>query len=329
MQLHQDTNHVNAFKRREKRRLNRRGFQQNATHELIQRIFLEQMHQGIYETTFSRGRACFCPSSCANSLLEKEKWKLVDVNTDEDEVEMISEVKGEVEDELECNTDTMSRSDAVGTEETTQKSLSPMDESCCAVCLESESYDDDPIVFCDEQSDDLDSTKKKRKKFNPDMRAIYARSLFESQSTTYLQRRTGRQFSALPSNGIVRSCLEAMDDDTFSIRCDESQTADDPLLVTPSTSIATGNETDEAEALPIFSLLGAKISFEPAQLGPRASEEQEEGNGANTEDDELSTPSFNILGATSITFNNLLSLPKSQTNVIVDHTLSPSLLTRQ
>ncbi|KAI9920577.1 hypothetical protein PsorP6_001443 [Peronosclerospora sorghi] len=47
MQLHQDTKHVNAFKRREQRRLNRREFQQNATHELIQRIFLEQMLQGI------------------------------------------------------------------------------------------------------------------------------------------------------------------------------------------------------------------------------------------------------------------------------------------
>ncbi|KAI9906064.1 hypothetical protein PsorP6_013472 [Peronosclerospora sorghi] len=90
-----------------------------------------------------------------------------------------------------------------------------------------------------------------------------------------------------------------MDDDKFSSRCDESQTADDPLLVTPSASIATGNETDEAEALPRFSLLGAKIAFEPAQVGPRASEEQEEGNGAKTEDDAFSTPSFNILGAVS------------------------------
>ncbi|KAI9906550.1 hypothetical protein PsorP6_003054 [Peronosclerospora sorghi] len=148
-------------------------------------------------------------------------------------------------------------------------------------------------------SDDLDSTKKKQKKFNPDMRAIYARSLFESQSTPFLQRRRERQFSALTLNGIVCSCLEAMDDDKFSSRCDESQTADDPLLVTKSASIATGNETDEAEALPRFRLLGAKIVFEPAQVGPRASEEQEEGNGAKTEDDELSTPSFNILGAVS------------------------------
>ncbi|KAI9917437.1 hypothetical protein PsorP6_012985 [Peronosclerospora sorghi] len=59
-----------------------------------------------------------------------------------------------------------------------------------------------------------------------------------------------------------------MDDDKFLSRCDESQTADDTLLVTPSAPIDTGNDTDEAEALPRFSLLGAKIDFKPAQVGP-------------------------------------------------------------
>ncbi|ETP49934.1 hypothetical protein F442_04642 [Phytophthora nicotianae P10297] len=145
------------------------------------------------------------------------------------------------------------------------------------------------------------TSKKKRKKSSPDMRAIYARSLFESQSSPLLLRRGGRHLGALPSNGIIRACLDELhngpkDVDTPSprpcLRSRVSEMEEATTLSAPISASATVTESDgddsatEAEASPSFNLLGALQTV------------QEEESGAA---DSEASPSFNLLGTGSTT----------------------------
>ncbi|KAG4056715.1 Fanconi anemia group M protein [Phytophthora cactorum] len=151
------------------------------------------------------------------------------------------------------------------------------------------------------------TSKKKRKKSSPNMRAIYARSLFESQSSPLLLRRGGRQLGALPSNGIIRACLDQLHNgpnnmDTPSPRPrSRSRVSEDAatpsVLSAPLSASATVTESDgddsatEVEPSPSFNLLGAAKPLETVQEGL-----DEEGGQA---DSEVAPPSFNLLGSDS------------------------------
>ncbi|EEY57028.1 uncharacterized protein PITG_10591 [Phytophthora infestans T30-4] len=147
-----------------------------------------------------------------------------------------------------------------------------------------------------------------RKKSSPNMRAIYARSLFESQSSPLLLRRGGRQLGALPTNGIIRACLDELhngsnDVDTPSprprSRSRVSETTEDAATLSAlSASVfsasATVTEPDgddsatEAEPSPSFKLLGAAKPLQTVQ-------EEESA----TADCEVAPPCFSLLGTGS------------------------------
>ncbi|KAF4137151.1 PHD-zinc-finger like domain [Phytophthora infestans] len=155
---------------------------------------------------------------------------------------------------------------------------------------------------------EANTSKKKRKKSSPNMRAIYARSLFESQSSPLLLRRGGRQLGALPTNGIIRACLDELhngsnDVDTPSprprSRSRVSETTEDAATLSAlSASVfsasATVTEPDgddsatEAEPSPSFKLLGAAKPLQTVQ-------EEESA----TADCEVAPPCFSLLGTGS------------------------------
>ncbi|EGZ20051.1 hypothetical protein PHYSODRAFT_312886 [Phytophthora sojae] len=156
-----------------------------------------------------------------------------------------------------------------------------------------------------------------RKKYSPNMRAIYARSLFESQNSPLLLRRGGRQLGALPSNGIIRACLEEMHHGPGS----EAETtpsprprsrprsrapvtpgntaATPPGLSAPLSASATVTESDgddsaiEAEPSPSFNLLAGA----PLQSIQENDEDASEKSDGGVVDSEVAPPSFSLLGA--------------------------------
>ncbi|OWZ18109.1 hypothetical protein PHMEG_0007846 [Phytophthora megakarya] len=156
------------------------------------------------------------------------------------------------------------------------------------------------------------SSKKKRKKSSPDMRAIYARSLFESQNSPLLLRRGGRQLSALPSNGIIRACLNELHNASTEVdtpspnprsrtripESTEHASATPSALSAPISASATVTESDgddstvEAEPSPSFNLLGIK----PLRPVQEESSETKEGGNALAMDSEMAPPSFSLLG---------------------------------
>ncbi|RMX65972.1 hypothetical protein DD238_002342 [Peronospora effusa] len=171
-----------------------------------------------------------------------------------------------------------------------------------------------------ESPDDADDnkSKKKRKKSSPNMRAIYARSLCESQDSPLLLRRGGRQLGALPYNGIIRACLSKLhnqpnEGDSPPRRSRSGSQMPQKvqgIVVTPSTlstpirarTVRTESDGDdsatEAEPSPSFTLLGAAKPFAQAcsTLGPI---EQEESDNVNTAEIKMVSPCYNFRGTTS------------------------------
>ncbi|KAL4157292.1 hypothetical protein PRNP1_006315 [Phytophthora ramorum] len=163
------------------------------------------------------------------------------------------------------------------------------------------------------------STKKqKRKKSSPNMRAIYARSLFESQGSPLLFRRGGRQLGALPSNGIIRACLDELHNgptgaDTPSPRPRSRsrlpETLEDAAAMPSIFSAQVGasatimevvDEDDssaEAEPSPSFNLLEAAKAFSGVQHEIQIQTEKEGSAHANSVDPDMAPPSFSLLGA--------------------------------
>ncbi|GMF13393.1 unnamed protein product [Phytophthora lilii] len=158
-----------------------------------------------------------------------------------------------------------------------------------------------------------DNTKKtKRKKSSPNMRAIYAQSLFESQNSPLLLRRGGRQLGALPSNGIIRACLDELHKgpsagDTPSPRPHshsrltgivEHSPATPSALSAPISASATVTESDgddsatEAETSPSFNLLATAEPIRSAQVPDKRGDE-----GNINADCEMAAPSWNLLDA--------------------------------
>ncbi|KAG7386860.1 hypothetical protein PHYPSEUDO_015170 [Phytophthora pseudosyringae] len=153
------------------------------------------------------------------------------------------------------------------------------------------------------------NSKKKWKKSSPNMRAIYARSLFESQNSPLLLRRGGRQLVALPSNGIIRACLDELHNgpkemDTPSPRPRSrsrarkmaGDTATIPaVLSAPLSASVTVIESDgddsATEAEPSFNLLGVGQQLQTVQEGLN---EEEDGSNAGSE---VGPPCFTLLGA--------------------------------
>ncbi|KAL3665345.1 hypothetical protein V7S43_009384 [Phytophthora oleae] len=158
-------------------------------------------------------------------------------------------------------------------------------------------------VVSPEETGNSSSKKKNRKKSSPNMRAIYARSLFESQNSPLLLRRGERHLGVLPSNGIIRACLDELHNgpnevDTPSPRLRsrsrapnpaENATGTPPVLSCPLSASATVTESDEdnsaaeADPSPSFTLVAAAIPLETVQ---------EEGEGNS----EMAPPSFSLLG---------------------------------
>ncbi|RLN52459.1 hypothetical protein BBJ28_00007668 [Nothophytophthora sp. Chile5] len=134
------------------------------------------------------------------------------------------------------------------------------------------------------------NTSKKRRKPSPDMRAIYARSLLESQSSPLLLRRGGRQLGALPANGVIRACLEQLQ----GARSD----ADTTPSPRPRPSSRTREETERA---------AASISHLPP-TSAAAPVVEETPDCVDEVEDEVAPPCFNLLGACA-------SLPSVQENV--------------
>ncbi|KAL4172851.1 hypothetical protein KRP22_008013 [Phytophthora ramorum] len=163
------------------------------------------------------------------------------------------------------------------------------------------------------------STKKqKRKKSSPNMRAIYARSLFESQGSPLLFRRGGRQLGALPSNGIIRACLDELHNgptgaDTPSPRPRSRsrlpETLEDAAAMPSIFSAQVGasatimevvDEDDSsagAEPSPSFNLLEAAKAFSGVQHEIQIQTEKEGSAHANSVDPDMAPPSFSLLGA--------------------------------
>lgn len=168
--------------------------------------------------------------------------------------------------------------------------------------------------------------KKKRKKASPDMRAIYARSLFESQNSPLLLRRGGRPLGALPSQGIIRACLDEMhngndDLDTPSprprSRSRSNAEAKQSAAISPTANVSpttakqsdTNESVNEASALPNFNLLGAGVT-ETGETTPtkiELSKVKVESNPTPGEDSSMAPPNFNLLGSMSINDQKLSS----------------------
>ncbi|KAE9018831.1 Fanconi anemia group M protein [Phytophthora rubi] len=203
-------------------------------------------------------------------------------------------------------------------------------------------------VVSPEVTGDNSAKKKKRKKHSPDMRAIYARSLFESQNSPLLLRRGGRQLGALPSNGIIRACLEELHNESSEIETtpsprprsrsrvpttSESTAAIRPGLSAPFSASATVTESDEddsateAEPSPSFNLLvGA-----PLQSIQENAEDADAGekNDGELVDSEMAPPSFSLLGASrshpraASATSTKSSLPSSDPGVPAPASLQP------
>ncbi|CAI5710062.1 unnamed protein product [Hyaloperonospora brassicae] len=173
-------------------------------------------------------------------------------------------------------------------------------------------------VVSPEDGDQDQSKKKKRKRSSPDMRAIYARSLFESQSSPLLLRRGGRQLGALPSNGIIQACLTELHNrdkaGPVPPRPHSSSrvphTAEATAIAGPapssaplcaSAAVIDSDEDDsatEAEPLPSFNLLALAKPIHNAQVRTRGPDEQEESDDAETADTEVASPICGVIGAT-------------------------------
>ncbi|GMF42586.1 unnamed protein product [Phytophthora fragariaefolia] len=165
-----------------------------------------------------------------------------------------------------------------------------------------------------EETGNSSTGKKTRKKYSPNMRAIYARSLFESQNSPLLFRRGGRQLGVLPSNGIIRACLDELHNGPAEAEKSPSPrprsysrvpptphniTATPPDLSAPTNASATATESDgddsatEAEPSPSFNLLTAVVQPAPLQSIQEDAKCLDEKN----EEAEIAPPSFNLLGA--------------------------------
>ncbi|CAH0474759.1 unnamed protein product [Peronospora belbahrii] len=151
------------------------------------------------------------------------------------------------------------------------------------------------------------SKSKKRKKSSPNMRAIYARSLFESQNSPLLLRRGGRELGALPCNGIIRACLTKLHNEENEVDFSRPrlrsplvpQTAGDILETQPISATAAVTESDdndsfiEAEPSPSFDLLGAAKPLEIVQASTCGPVEQREVKSMSTADIEMASPFYN------------------------------------
>ncbi|KAL7997230.1 putative Zinc finger, RanBP2-type, Zinc finger, PHD-type, uvrABC system, subunit B [Plasmopara halstedii] len=130
--------------------------------------------------------------------------------------------------------------------------------------------DDSSQLSCSQSFDSSEENGNrqllKKKKSKPDMRAIYARSLFESQHSPLMNRRGGRHFKALPSNGIIRACLDEMRD-----RPEMTS-----VVPAPARAISILIESDEddsapeADSSPSFDLLKAAKSIQSVDENPDA-----------------------------------------------------------
>ncbi|KAG1690078.1 hypothetical protein DVH05_028413 [Phytophthora capsici] len=149
-------------------------------------------------------------------------------------------------------------------------------------------------VVSPEDTENSNLKKKSRKRSSPNMRAIYARSLFESQSSPLLLRRGGRHLDKLPSNGIIRACLDELHNgpnevDTPSPRPRSrsriSSSADNasatPPALSASATVTESDGDDEADPSPSFAFLANPLD---------TVQEEEESNS------EMAPPSFNLLG---------------------------------
>uniref|UniRef100_M4BYH3 Fanconi anemia group M protein n=1 Tax=Hyaloperonospora arabidopsidis (strain Emoy2) TaxID=559515 RepID=M4BYH3_HYAAE len=171
-------------------------------------------------------------------------------------------------------------------------------------------------VVSPEDTDQDQSKKKKRKKSSPNMRAIYARSLFESQSSPLLLRPGGRQLGALPSNGIIQACLTKLQNlngaDPLSSRPRSSsrmlQTTEDvsgartasPVPICASAVVIDSDGDDsvyEAEPSPSFDLLGSAKLLQRSKVCTRGLDEQEVSDNASTADTEVAMPISGVVGA--------------------------------
>uniref|UniRef100_A0AAV1U9C1 Fanconi anemia group M protein n=1 Tax=Peronospora matthiolae TaxID=2874970 RepID=A0AAV1U9C1_9STRA len=171
-------------------------------------------------------------------------------------------------------------------------------------------------VVSPEDTDQDQSRKKKRKKSSPNMRAIYARSLFESQSSPLLLRQGGRQLGTLPSNGIIQACLTKLQNlneaDPLLSRPRSSsrllQTTEDvsgarsasPVPICASAVVIDSDEDDsayEAEPSPSFDLLGSAKSLQRSKVHTHGPDEQDESDNAKTADTEVAMLISGVVGA--------------------------------
>ncbi|CAI5743552.1 unnamed protein product [Peronospora destructor] len=152
---------------------------------------------------------------------------------------------------------------------------------------------------------DHNKSKKKRKKFSPNMRAIYARSLYESQNSPLLLRRGGQQLGALPCNGIIRACLTELhnqlnEGDSRPRRPRSGSRLYRPrfVRVPPGLSLMAMTVSLRPNLSPSFNLLGAAKPFAHA-CSTRGPIEQEKGDNVNTAEIEVVSPCYNFRGVTS------------------------------
>ncbi|KAF1332742.1 Fanconi anemia group m protein, partial [Globisporangium splendens] len=164
---------------------------------------------------------------------------------------------------------------------------------------------------------------KKRKRFSPgDMRAIYARSLIESQDLpAFAARRGQRDFGALPANGIINACLQELNQplsSTSSLTPRSNQ--ESPMSLVSPPSAASGITESHRAATPTTPASTDKLSkrlwgntpnernkqFSAPRVGrfsPSSSNTEPErldGSFLDDDDDDFETsevapPSFNLL----------------------------------